>query len=319
MHRIASILTAVIGTLAASAGIASASDCTPKDLLDRRVMVLGDSITQQGSWVGFLEYYLLRDHPAAQVDIVSIGLASETASGLSEDDHPFPRPCLHERLGRALEAVQPEVVIACYGMNDGIYHPSSPEREEAFHNGILKLVRTSRDHGAKKILLLTPGTFSGTRTVGQPPYGYKTPYVGYNEVLAGYARWLMNLDEPGVTAVDIHTPMRRYEQARRKKNSGFRLAGDGIHPGALGHLIMARAALAGLGVPLPDDFDKELATVTADPLYRLVDRHRRTRSEGWLPFVGYTRGKPVKAEEIDATEATCAGIMTQIDEVRRAK
>lgn len=312
-----SLIALALSAILACKGKAADEALTTNDLLNRRVMVLGDSITQQGTWVSFLQYYLLRDHPGAKVDIIGIGLASETASGLSEADHPFPRPCIHERLERALETIRPEIVIACYGMNDGIYHPSSPERDEAFHRGMLKLIHTCKARGAGKILLMTPGTFGGNRTSDQPPYGFKTPFSGYDGVLAGYAAWLMNLKEPGVMTADLHTPMRRHEDERRKTDSAFRLAGDGIHPGPLGHLIMARAAMNALGAPLPEDFQKELAAVSADPLYQLVDRYRRTRSDGWLPYVGYTRDKTVKTESVDSTEKTCAEIMVRIDGIRR--
>src|SRR6185369_8687498 len=92
----------------------------------KRVVVLGDSITQSGGYVTFLTYYLEKLHPQKNFDILGLGLASETLSGLSEDGHAggkFPRPCLFERLGRLLDKAKPEVVFACYGMNDGIYQP----------------------------------------------------------------------------------------------------------------------------------------------------------------------------------------------------
>ncbi len=49
---------------------------------------------------------------------------------------PFPRPCVHERLDRALEKFRPTVVTIAYGMNDGIYYPPSPERLVAYQQGI---------------------------------------------------------------------------------------------------------------------------------------------------------------------------------------
>ena len=36
--------------------------------------------------------------PEVGIDIVNLGLGSETVSGLSEPDHPYPRPDLHERI-----------------------------------------------------------------------------------------------------------------------------------------------------------------------------------------------------------------------------
>ena len=97
-----------------------------ESLAGRRVAFLGDSNTQAGGYVNFTTYYLEKLHPKKDFDIIGLGLASETLSGLSEDGHAggkFPRPCLFERLGRVLEKAKPEVVVACYGMNDGIYVP----------------------------------------------------------------------------------------------------------------------------------------------------------------------------------------------------
>ena len=96
-------------------------------LAGKRVVFLGDSITQAGGYVAFTTYYLEKLHPKKDFDVLGLGLASETLSGLSEDGHAggkFPRPCLFERLGRVLEKAKPEVVFACYGMNDGIYLPA---------------------------------------------------------------------------------------------------------------------------------------------------------------------------------------------------
>ena len=48
------------------------------------------------------------------------------AESLSEPGHAggaFPRPELYERLERVLERAKPDLIVACYGMNDGIYHP----------------------------------------------------------------------------------------------------------------------------------------------------------------------------------------------------
>jgi hypothetical protein len=107
-----------------------------QSLSNKRVLWLGDSITQAGDYVTFVEYFLEKQYPAEGFDFVSIGLASETASCLSEKTHPFPRPCVQERLQRALDLVKPQVVVACYGMNDGIYHPQSAERILAFQRGL---------------------------------------------------------------------------------------------------------------------------------------------------------------------------------------
>lgn len=109
---------------------------------EKRVVFLGDSITQAGGYIEIVEAALVAAHPEQTWDIIPLGLSSETVSGLSEPGHAggqFPRPDLHERLGRVLEKAKPQLVLACYGMNDGIYYPLSPERTQAFQNGMTRL------------------------------------------------------------------------------------------------------------------------------------------------------------------------------------
>ena len=75
------------------------------DLSEQHVLVLGDSITYGGDYVAFLEAYLKLKFPEQNLDILNLGLPSETVSGLSEEGHAggnFPRPDLHERLDRTL-------------------------------------------------------------------------------------------------------------------------------------------------------------------------------------------------------------------------
>jgi lysophospholipase L1-like esterase len=97
----------------------------------RRIVFLGDSITYSGLYVDYIEAVLLTQFPNRDIELINIGLPSETVSGLSEPGHAggaFPRPNLHERLDRVLQKLKPDLVLACYGMNDGIYYPFGEER-----------------------------------------------------------------------------------------------------------------------------------------------------------------------------------------------
>ena len=128
---------------------------------DARVAFLGDSITYDGRWPALVESALRATPQFADADIVNLGLPSETVSGLSEEGHAggqFPRPCLHERLERVLTAFEPTLVLACYGMNDGIYLPADQTRLKAFQDGILKLKSAAEKHGAR-IIFITPPLF----------------------------------------------------------------------------------------------------------------------------------------------------------------
>jgi len=126
---------------------ASASAAARRFLEARRVVFLGDSITYGGEYVDFVEAWIRMRFPDANVEFIDLGLPSETVCGLSEPGHAggaFPRPDLHERLGRVLEKATPDLIVACYGMNDGIYHPFNDERFQRFQDGI----RPVRDRAA---------------------------------------------------------------------------------------------------------------------------------------------------------------------------
>jgi lysophospholipase L1-like esterase len=288
-------------------------------LLDQRVLVLGDSITQAGTYVSMALYTLLRAYPTHRVDIVSIGLSSETTSGLTERIHPGPRPCVLSRLGRALAGVKPQLVVACYGMNDGIYLPLAPARAEAFHAGLLSLVRQCRAAGAQ-VILLTPPVFDpvphgDNLSQDDSGPGYTRPYARYDEVLAAYGDWEMGLHLEGVTVIDLHHAMGDYLAGRRRSAPGFILSGDSVHPNDLGHLLMARTLCRGAGVTvLGDDLEAELARITGDPLYQKAKQLRELRSGPWL---AYSRGT-MELDALTAVEQQVAERMVAIDMERMA-
>ncbi len=285
-------------------------------LAGKRVMVLGDSITQGGGYVTFIEYLLEKQNPTLDFDIISVGLSSETTSGLSEEGHAggrFPRPCLHERLDRALAAVKPELVIACYGMNDGIYLPYGENRMEAFRGGITHMVEKCNAAGAQ-VILVTPPVFDSGRA-------NPDSYADYDTVLAKFAQWEVNSPPRGVLAVaDLHTPMAEALAERQKKDPAYYFARDGVHPNELGHLIMALSILHALKIETPPGRAEELlAVIQKDPLLPLVRDHRKTRSGGWLPYIGYTRERHVApgTGDIAKVEAEAARIQQQVDAMRR--
>lgn len=272
-------------------------------LAGRKVVFLGDSITQAGGYISFVTYAFERQFPEKTFDFYGLGLASETVSGLSEENHAggaFPRPNLHERLSRLLEKVKPDVVIACYGMNDGIYKPLDPDRFDAFQQGISKLIERSQEAGVKDIYLITPPIYDLSSKPGE---------FNYDSVLTEYAAWEMKLKLPGVHVIDLHTDMRKARDARTEP-----LSPDRVHPGEDGHWVIANAILEAFRVPLPT---KSTAELKADPLFKLVDEKRQLRSSRWMNHIGYTREKTVTPQPLGDTETRAAKIQEQIDRLKR--
>src|SRR4030095_2911194 len=77
------------------------------------IVFLGDSITQGGLYVEYIEAYLATRFPEKRFRVVYAGLSSETVSGTSEPDHSPPRPCVHDRFTRDAASQDPDVIVAC--------------------------------------------------------------------------------------------------------------------------------------------------------------------------------------------------------------
>jgi lysophospholipase L1-like esterase len=272
-------------------------------LAGKKAVFLGDSITQSGEYVAFMSYYLEKLHPKKDFDLYGLGLSSETLSGLSEPNHAggaFPRPCLFERLGRLLERVKPDVVIACYGINDGIYLPLDPERFAAFRNGVNKLVEQCKAAGVQEVYPVTPPIFDFSPKAGE---------FNYDAVMTAYAAWETTLKIPGVHVIDLHTAMRKARDARTEVFSR-----DRVHPGEAGHLLMAKTILSAFGIRAPDETPE---AIKADPLFKLVDLKRRSRSAPWMNHIGYTREKTVAPQPLGNVETEAAKLQEKIDALRR--
>lgn len=283
-----------------------------------RWLFLGDSITQAGFYVDYVETWLLLNEEDAP-EIIDLGLGSETVSGLSEPDHPFPRPCLHTRLDRVLERVKPDVVIACYGMNCGIYHPFSKERFAAYKKGIKKLIDDAKAAGAE-VILLTPPPFAGRVQPKQPPepgepYGFKTPASDYNEVLGRYAGWILSLDgQDGVRAFNTRPAIEKFMEACYPN--------EPVHPNQYGHTLMGEAFLRGLGKDTQSGLlETGVNPFEEDPeweaLLKLVQQQRETYDRALLNDIGH--GNPGVQKKfptsLEEAEALVRPINVKIEEM----
>lgn len=290
--------------LVASAALAERAPAQNAEALaGKRVVFLGDSNTQAGGYVNYTAYYLDKLYPKSNFDIIGLGLASETLSGLSEDGHAggkFPRPCLFERLGRVLERAKPEIVFACYGMNDGIYLPLDKDRTAAFQKGVTKLIEQCKDAGVKHVYLVTPPIYD---------FAPKGDAFNYDSVLTEYAKWQTALKVPGVTVIDLHTAMRAARAARTEPYSK-----DKVHFGDDGHLLVARTVLEALGTKVPE---AKVADIKADPLFNLAAQKRALRSAAWMKHTGYTREATVKPQPLGTAEEDAAKLQEKIDALRR--
>ncbi len=298
-----------LGTAAMVAALGAAAPPAAK-----RILFLGDSITYRGTYVEFIEAALIAQYSDAKYEVINLGLGSETVSGLSEEGHAggrFPRPNLHDRLDRALAEVKPDLVIACYGMNDGIYLPLAEDRFAAYRQGLVRLRAKVIASGAR-IIHLTPPVFDPlpipdrVKSVGGKPAKF---YEGYNSVLGAYTEWLMEQSrQHGWTVWDLHTEMNAALARHRESDPQFTFARDGVHPDAAGHAVMAQPVLRAWGLRTKTDGTPDHPR--GEAILKLVQQKQRLLRDAWLSQVGHERpgvtpGLPLeeagpKADKLDA-------------------
>lgn len=198
----------------------------------RRIVFLGDSITAAGQYVAYVDTWLLTQSLKQRPVVIDAGLPSETVSGLSEEGHAggaFPRPDLAERLDRVLALTKPDLVIACYGINCGIYQPFDEKRFQRYQYGMQQL-KNKVEKAKARLIVMTPPCFDDQRA-GKS--------FSYNAVLSKYANWLVAQRDKGWLVIDLHSAMTGELSRQRQTNTQFTFQPDAVHPNDTGHWFIA--------------------------------------------------------------------------------
>jgi lysophospholipase L1-like esterase len=278
----------------------------------KRILFLGDSITYAGHYVARVDAFLRAARPDVQWEILNLGLPSETCTGLSEPDHPFPRPDVHERLERALQKYKPDLVVACYGMNDGIYYPFSEERFAAYQKGIGRLIDTVRSTDAR-LVLMTPPPFDplplklkgNLRPRDAEKFAWFAIYEDYDDVMRQYAAWLRTQADRVDMVVDLHTPVSEFVLAKRKTEREFSMSPDGVHLNRQGHDLLAETILRTWGYPTDQSLPPRLL--------ELAEQREVLLRDAWLSHVGHKRPGTKAGPPLDEATTKAAELEKLMD------
>ncbi len=260
------------------------------------LLFLGDSITYGGEYVVFFERWLRVNHPELKVRILNQGIPSETISGLSEPGHlrhGFARPDLHERLERTLKALNPDIVIACYGINCGIYQPLNEGRFKKYQQGIERLKEKVEARGAE-IIFMTPPVYD------KPGSGFD-----YDDVMSVYSKWLVSKQHDDWRVIDLHTVMKKELTKKRTQDPNFKYSRDGVHPGSEGHKLMAQQIIDFFAInpPLQDPHPNAYGR-----MMMFLRERMRVMRDAWLTEIGHKRpmkkGKSIAEAKKIAAENT---------------
>lgn len=278
----------------------------------KRLVFLGDSITAAGGYVSAFEAWLVSRRLASTPEIIDCGLPSETVSGLSEEGHAggaFPRPDLHERLQRVLKLTKPDLVIACYGINCGIYEPFDKARFERYRQGIVKLKEQVEAAGAQ-LILVTPAYYDDQRA--PKPFSY-------NAVLDRYSDWLLGQRKQGWQVIDLHGPMTREVVRRRKTDPDFTFQPDGVHPNDAGHWFIAQQLIRFFGDEQAAAAESPEAMLAARglpaELLNLVRQRVNVLKDAYVAAAGHKRPGVAQGLPVAEAETQADKLSTEIQRI----
>ncbi|MEQ1861780.1 MAG: SGNH/GDSL hydrolase family protein [Chthoniobacteraceae bacterium] len=241
------LLSLVLVLRAAAADFGKAAPFKSGDV----VCFVGDSITHGGTYHSIVTLYYATRFPDRTLTTWNCGIGGDTASGIVSDEE--------YRLNVDILAHKPTAATIMLGMNDvghGNYRGVTPSPEvdarraaslAAYEAGMQKLIGVLQKSGAR-LTLITPSIYDEATTLDTAS---KTISVGGHAALSGFAEkvraWAMQY-KTGLADFDrVMTDINAREQ---KKDPTFTVVGpDRVHPGPVGHFVMAYTFLKAQGVP----------------------------------------------------------------------
>ena len=279
MSDIARSSTLCAGLLFSALPFASAQTATPPATSDfaihdgDRVVLYGDSITDQRLYSTFIEEYVLTRFPTWKIQWTQSGVGGDKVSGGSAGP-------IDLRIQRDILPYRPNVVTIMLGMNDGYYHPLDAAIQKTYEDGYRSMVDT--------ILSGAPGV--KLTLIGPSPYDDVThPTMHYNEVMQAYSEFDRNeANRTHQGFVDLNAPvveaLQKVETAHPDLAS--RLIPDRVHPGEGVHWVMAETVLKAWHAPslvssVIVDAHAAKATEVRNASVTDVKREKKTNALQW--------------------------------------
>lgn len=204
-----------------------------------RVVMYGDSITDQRLYTVFTEAYVTTRFPTLKIDWTDSGWGGDRVSGGGGGN-------IDTRLQRDVIPYKPTVVTIMLGMNDAGYRPFDQGLFDTYTQGYQHILDTIQkaDPGVR-FTLIQPSPFDDVTREPKFP-------GGYNAVLLRYADSVKTLaQKANATLADANTPIVTTLQRANSLDTeqAQKIIPDRVHPGPAGHLILAEGLLKAWNAP----------------------------------------------------------------------
>lgn len=209
-------------------GAASAGEFFFKD--GDRVVMIGDSITEQHLYSNYVEMWTVSRFPDWNISFWNVGIGGDRSVG---GESRFERDVLSRK---------PTAMTVDFGMNDAGYRVFDEGLFGAYMGGLRGMARKAKEANLR-VAWITPQPI-------EPNYNAQGMKF-YNETLEKFSAGVQTIaQENGATFVDQFHPWKETMDKATAADPANQIGGgDAVHPGAPGQALMAWAILKGLNFP----------------------------------------------------------------------
>ena len=207
------------------------------------VCMVGDSITHGGMYHSNLYLFYATRFPTREVRLVNCGISGDTAAGAAS------------RLDWDVLVHRPTVATVLLGMNDvglRLYGTDKTDEKsraaqraaiERYVSNMTALVERLLKAGTK-VTLLTPTIYEQNVDTGVPNY------FGSNDGLSECSEEVKKIARKyDLPLIDVHEAMNSINRKAQQTDTTFTLVGrDRVHPGNVGHFVIAYEVLKAQGM-----------------------------------------------------------------------
>jgi lysophospholipase L1-like esterase len=229
MTRSAPLLCLCV-VLAAAGPLAAADDSAFFFKDGDRVVMIGDSITEQLLYSNYVEMWTVSRFPAWKLSFRNTGIGGDTSQGGKR------------RFARDVLAHHPTAMTVDFGMNDAAYRAFEEGRFKPYMEGLQSMADQAKEANIRAAWI-TPQPIE--------PNDATPALSGYNLTLEKFSAGVGEIAQKngGLFVDQFHPYLKVLEKARTADAKNRIGGGDPVHPGPPGQALMASAILKGLHFP----------------------------------------------------------------------
>ena len=221
-----------------------------------RVVMMGDSITEQYLYSSYVEAWTLTRFPAWNITFINVGIGGDRSTG---GNNRFKRDVIPHN---------PTAMTVDFGMNDGGYKTFDEAGFKTYMGGLQGIADQARAANIR-VAWCTPSPVEKNE---------EGPAIqGYNETLEKYSEGVKQIATVNSNALfidQLHPFITIIDKARTANPKNRVGGGDAVHPGPPGQAIMAWSILKGMSFP------SVVASVEIDIVTDKVVKNQNCKIEG---------------------------------------